>query len=112
VPSDNPAQTIRELKDLVVAYAKQEMLDPLKGLGRYLGFGIGGAVLLGFGIFFLSMALLRVLQTETGDAFADWRSFLPYVIVVVVLLVLAFLFWRSASRKKDTAKELVGVDSE
>ena len=102
--TDNPAQTIRELKDLVVAYAKQEMLDPLKGMGKYLGFGLGGAVLLGTGIFFLAMALL---QTETGDAFEDWRSFLPYLIVVVVLVVIAALFWMASSRKRDTAKEAV-----
>jgi Putative Actinobacterial Holin-X, holin superfamily III len=107
VATDNPQQTIRELKDLVVAYAKQEMLDPLKGMGRYLGYGVGGAVLLGTGIFFLAMALLRALQTQTGDAFADWRSFLPYLIVVVVLVVLAALFWMAASRKRDRAKELV-----
>ena len=105
--TDNPAQTIRELKDLIVAYAKQEMLDPLKGMGKYLGFGLGGAVLLGTGIFFLAMALLRALQTQTGDTFADWRSFLPYLIVVVVLVVIAALFWMASSRKRDTAKGAV-----
>ena len=105
--TDNPQQTIRELKDLVVAYVKQEMLDPLKGMGRYLGFGVGGALLLGVGIFFLAMSLLRALQTQTGDAFEDWRSFLPYVIVVVVLVVLAVLFWMAASRKRDKVKEVV-----
>jgi uncharacterized protein involved in cysteine biosynthesis len=107
VATDNPQQTIRELKDLVVAYAKQEMLDPLKGMGRYLGYGVGAALLLGVGIFFLAMSLLRALQTQTGDAFADWRSFLPYVIVVVVLVVLAVLFWMAASRKRDKVKEVV-----
>ena len=43
--ADNPQQTVRELKDLVIAYAKQEATDPLKGLGRYVGFGLGGALL-------------------------------------------------------------------
>jgi hypothetical protein len=106
VPEKNPQDTIRELKDLVVAYSKQEVVDPLKGLGRYLGFGLGGAVLLGTGIFFLSMGFLRALQTQTGDAFSDWRSFLPYVIVVVVLVGIAVGFWTAASRKKDKAKDL------
>jgi hypothetical protein len=98
--ADNPQQTIRELRDLVVAYAKQETIEPLKGLGRYIGYGVGGAVLLGFGVFFLSMGVLRVLQTQTGDAFADWRSFLPYVIVVVLLLVCAFVAYTAATRRR------------
>jgi hypothetical protein len=76
-------------------------------MGKYLGYGLGGAVLLGTGIFFLAMALLRVLQTQTGDTFEDWRSFFPYLIVVTVLVVLAVLFWMASSRKRDTAKEAV-----
>jgi uncharacterized protein involved in cysteine biosynthesis len=102
--ADNPQQTIRELKDLVVAYFKQETLDPLKGLGRYILLGLAGAVLLGFGIFFLAMAALRALQTQTGDTFDDWMSFLPYVIVVVGLLIGAGLSWYAAQKKKAKAK--------
>ena len=98
--ADNPQQTIRELKDLVVAYAKQETIDPIKGLGRFVGFGVGGAVLLGTGGFFLAMAILRALQTQTGDAFADWRSFLPYLIVVILLLIVAFVAYLAAKKRR------------
>jgi Putative Actinobacterial Holin-X, holin superfamily III len=98
--ADNPQDTIRELKDLVVAYVKQETVDPLKGIGRYLGYGVGGASLLGFGVFFLSMGVLRVLQTETGDTFEDWRTFLPYLIVVALLLICAGLAYLGATRRK------------
>ena len=98
--ADNPQQTIRELKDLVVAYAKQETIDPIKGLGRFVGFGIGGAVLLGTGCFFLAMAILRALQTQTGDAFADWRSFLPYLIVVILLLIVAYVAYLAAKKRR------------
>ena len=98
--ADNPQQTIRELKDLVVAYAKQETIDPIKGLGRFVGFGIGGAVLLGTGCFFLAMAILRALQTQTGDAFADWRSFLPYLIVVILLFIVAYIAYVAAKKRR------------
>jgi hypothetical protein len=102
--ADNPQDTIRELKDLVVAYAKQETLDPLKGIGRHLGFGIGGATLLGFGVFFLSMAALRALQTQTGDTFTDWKSFLPYLIVVAALLLCAGIAYAGATRRRSSRK--------
>jgi hypothetical protein len=98
--ADRPQDTIRELKDLVVAYAKQETVDPLRGIGRHLGYGVGGATLLGFGVFFLSMAALRALQTQTGDTFTDWKSFLPYLIVVVALLVCAGVAYAGATRRR------------
>jgi hypothetical protein len=104
--ADNPQETIRELKDLVIAYAKQETIEPLKGLGRYIGYGVGGAVLLGTGVF-LAMAGLRALQTQTGDTFADWRSFFPYLIVVIVLLAIAGIAFVLARKRGEQAGDLV-----
>jgi hypothetical protein len=95
----SPQETIQELRELVVAYFKQETLDPLKGLGRYLGFGLAGALLLGIGVFFLAMAGLRALQTETGTTFAGNWSWAPYGIVVVALLVFSGLAWTARSRR-------------
>ena len=40
---------VRELRELVVAYAKQETVEPIKGLGRYVGFGLGAGILIGLG---------------------------------------------------------------
>lgn len=77
-------EVVQELWELLKAYAQQETVDPLKGLGRYLGFGIGGAVLLSLGLVLLALSLLRVLQDETGDVFTGWRSGLPYLIVLVL----------------------------
>jgi hypothetical protein len=77
--------TVQELKDLLIAYAKQETVDPLRNLGRYVGFGLAGIALLTLGTFMLSLSLLRVLQTMTGDVFDGFWSWVPYVIVVVVL---------------------------
>ena len=74
---------IGEAFDLVKTYAKQETLDPLKAVARYLAFAVPGAVLLAIGWLFLLFGLLRALQTET-DVFDDGWSFAPYLIVVAV----------------------------
>ena len=98
-------QLVVELKDLVVTYVKQQTIVPLKALGRYVGFGILGAVLLGFGVLLLGVGGLRALQTETGDTFAgDW-SWAPYLITVAALVVGASLVWMARGARKP-AKEL------
>jgi len=94
---------ITELKDLVVGYAKQETVDPLRTLGRYLGFGIAGAFCIGSGIVFGLLALLRGLQqipvfNRAGEFEGGRFSWAPYVIVLVAGLVIAGLFLRTLYR--------------
>ena len=38
-------QVASELWEMSTAYAKQETIDPLKGVGRFVGMGGGGAAL-------------------------------------------------------------------
>ena len=46
-------------------------------------------------MFFLSLALLRALQTETNGVFSGSWSWVPYLIVAVVLVgVIALAVWR------------------
>ena len=93
-------QLVMELRDLVITYVKQQTLVPLQQLGRYVGFGLLGSLLLGFGVVFLGLSGLRALQTETGSTFTgDW-SWVPYVIMVLALAIGAVLVWllRSATR--------------
>jgi hypothetical protein len=85
----SPQQQLRELKELLIAYFKQETIDPLKGLARYVGFGLLGAMLIGTGICFLAIGGLRALQTETGTTFTGNWSWAPYGITVAGLLIIA-----------------------
>src|SRR5688572_23701293 len=57
--SKSPGELIAELRELVVTYAKQETVDPLRRLGRFLAFGVAGAVLLGLGGVFVVVGVLR-----------------------------------------------------
>jgi len=75
----------QDLWDLLVAYARQETIDPLRNIGRYLAFGIGGMLIVTLGIFLLGLSALRALQTQTGDIFTGFWSWAPYLIVAVVL---------------------------
>ena len=68
---------------LVVDYVKQETLRPLRGLGRYLLYGILGSFAIAVGLVVLDIAFLRALQTETGSTFSGNLSWSPYAIVMV-----------------------------
>ena len=93
-------EIVSELWELATSYAKQETIDPLKGLGRFLAYGVGGAIFLGVGTVLLLLAGLRAMQTETSTTFTGNLSWAPYLIVAaggVVLIALAVL--RVSKRK-------------
>lgn len=90
--ADSEGGGFDDVTDLVKSYASQELVDPLKALGRFLGFGVAGAVLLGLGIMLLAVGLLRLLQVELADTFDGNWSFVPYAIVVVVGAIVIGLF--------------------
>ena len=81
----NVPDTLQDLWDLLVAYANQDTVDPLRNLGRYLGFGLAGMAMLTLSTFLLAMALLRFLQTMVGGVFDGNWSWVPYLIVIIVL---------------------------
>ena len=93
----------QELFQLVVGYAKQETLDPVKNLGRFIGYGMAGALLGSLGAVLLLLGGLRLLQTETGDTFDGNWTFVPYVVVLVVSGAIAggAMKARSRSQRRD-----------
>jgi len=84
--SKGTVDTLRELWDLLRSYAIQETFAPLRSLGRSLGWGLFGAVFVGLSVVLAGLGLLRLLQSETG-VFDDRLSWLPYLIVMVVMAV-------------------------
>ena len=90
-----------ELWTLSVDYAKQEIKDPVKGLGTYLLWGSVSALLAGFGMVLLAIGGLRALQTETGSTFTGNWSWAPYLIVLVgAAVVLGIGVWLVQRGKK------------
>lgn len=78
-----------ELLELVVAYAKQETLDPLRSLGRYLLWGMAGAIAMSIGTLLTVLAVVRLLQTEVGHHLSGNLTWVPYMggLLVAVLVV-------------------------
>jgi hypothetical protein len=85
--SDSLGALVREVFDLVVAYAKQETVDPIKALGRFVVFGLAGSAAVATGLVLLGIALLRALQTETGTVFRGRLTWVPYLVVAGAAIV-------------------------
>ena len=83
---------------LVIDYVKQETLTPLRGLGRFVLFGVVGSVALAIGLIVLAVAFLRVLQGETNGAFDGNWSWVPYLICTVAVAGVAALAVLAVSR--------------
>lgn len=86
-PDKSVPQVVSELWTLTVDYAKQEIKDPVRGLGAYLLWGSLSMLLIGIGVVLLAIGGLRALQTETGSTFTGNLSWVPYGIVLAGALV-------------------------
>ena len=80
---------------LTVDYLKQETIQPLRGLGRYLYMGIAGSFFAAGGVLFILIGVLRLLQTETGRTLKGDLSWVPYAVVIILGLgVIGVAVWR------------------
>ncbi|HET7487357.1 MAG TPA: hypothetical protein VFJ85_05465 [Acidimicrobiales bacterium] len=93
-----------ELWDLIVGYAKQETIEPLKGLRRFVARGVIGSFALTFGLLLWLLALLRALQTETGSTFTGHWSWVPYLLTAFAAGVVAILAVRAIGSAKRRAR--------
>jgi hypothetical protein len=88
-------QSTRELgTDVVkmaIAYARQETVDPLKTLVRYVIWGVIGAVLLSIGTVLVALAVVRTLQTELHRHLSGSLTWVPYAGGLLFAVVVAAL---------------------
>ena len=90
----------QDVWELLVAYAKQETVEPLRGLQRWVAAGAGGSLLIATGVSLLLLACLRALQTETGTTFTGNWSWAPYLITLVgAALVIGVSYWAVKYKK-------------
>jgi hypothetical protein len=80
--------SLGEVIEFVKAYAKQETVGPLKGAGRWLGFGAGAAFAMGLGLMIVLLGLLRLIQTEFDRLATGSLSWAAYAVTLVVTLIL------------------------
>lgn len=112
--ADKSIQTlVSELWTLLVRYAKQETVDPLKSIGRYLVWGLAGSVLLAAGLVLLALAGLRALQQEIAPHLSGNWSWAPYLVVVAVAAILVALLARAIfADKRRVSRERMALRQE
>lgn len=105
LPPSSEEASLGEVLDFVKAYARQETVGPLKGAGRWIGFGIGGAFALGLGLLFVLLGVLRLLQTEF-DSWAttaawSWAAYFAVFAVTAILLAITIKRIQQATLNKE-----------
>ncbi|WP_426572935.1 hypothetical protein [Aquihabitans sp. McL0605] len=87
-------EVVTDLWILCRDYAKQETIDPVKMLGRFLGWGLAGSLALCLGIGFGALAIIRGLQTETGAHLTSSLNWVPYLVGLIFTgLAAAISIW-------------------
>ena len=113
-PDKGVADVIGELWQLIKDYGKQETIDPLKNLGRFVGFGASGSLLLGLGVMFLSLTALRALQNPSGPIgrhLTGSLTWVPYAVTLVFLVLLILLAVKAIQKtarghRNDSAEDI------
>ena len=86
--------------DLVVSYAKQETIEPLRGAMRWILWGLASMAFICTGLVFLVLGVVRLSQDVLGESFQHSWSFVSYFVGVLACgVVVAFAL---TSIKKDS----------
>lgn len=85
-----PKVKLAELYNLVVNYARQQTIDPIRGVGRWLAFGLIAAVLMSIGLVLGVLGFLRLLQTTAIGESNSW-SWTVYLITIAACIAVGWL---------------------
>jgi hypothetical protein len=96
------AHAVQMAKD----YARQETIDPLKSAGRWIALGLVGALCIGVGTAFLTLGLLRMVQTEWPGTFGGrWAALAPYLFGLLLCVLVAVLAFRRINKDPLTKEQ-------
>ena len=95
-PSPRPSTrresaSVGDVVEFVKDYAIQETVGPLKGAGRWIGYGAGGAALLGLGLMLVLLGTLRAIQSEWDGIAEGGTSWIPYAIVLILTAAIIYI---------------------
>ena len=94
---DTIQSDFEEIRDLTIKYVKEETVQPVKDMGRFVQYGVIGSLLVGFGYALLLLAALRYLQWQFPTLNGN-LSWIPYLVVVILALVIILVTaWRIVS---------------
>ncbi len=104
MPDSKQDASLGEVIDFVKTYAKQEVVGPLKGAGRWLAFGAAAAFTMGLGLMIVLLGLLRLVQVEierlsTGSI--SWAAYGLTLLVTIILLVFTLLRVKKSTLNKE-----------
>ena len=95
-----PPSPHEDVLDLVVSYAKQETIEPLRGALRWILWGLVSMAFICTGLVFLVLGVVRASQDVLGESFQHSWSFVSYFVGVLACgIVVAFAL---SSIKKDS----------
>jgi len=106
-------ELVSETWDLVVRYARQETIDPLKGLFRFLAYGVAGSLFLALGAVLVGLAIVRALEQEVTPHLSGHWSWVPYGAGALFGLLVAGLLVRViGAEKRRVERERLALRNE
>jgi len=96
--------SVPELIEFVRAYVKQETVDPLRGVGRWIAYGAAGAFCLGLGLVIVLLGVLRLVEEEwprSSSGSLSWVAYLITLLVAVGMLVVTLLRIKKSTLNKE-----------